>query len=58
MTYESNLYLRKDSMTKPPPLSPRLCKTDAYFVLLEGSDLVFQVLEDPVLFTEDAQFDL
>lgn len=45
-------------MTKPPPLSPRLCKTDAYFILLEGSDLVFQVLEDPVLFTEDAQFDL
>lgn len=38
--------------------SLRSRKTDTYFVLLEGSYLVFQVLEDPVLFTEDAQFDL
>lgn len=45
-------------MTKPLPPSPRLRKTDTYFVLLKGSYLVFQVLEDPVLFTEDAQFNL
>lgn len=50
--------LRKHRMTKPLPPSPRLRKTDTYFVLLEGSYLVFQVLEDPVLFTEDAQFNL
>lgn len=40
-----------------PPI-PLLCKNDAYFILLESSDLVFQVLEYPVLFTEDAQLDL
>lgn len=42
----------------PYPTGLRLCKTDTYFVLLEGTNLVFQVLEDPVLFAEDAQFDL
>lgn len=41
----------------PRPM-PLLCRTDAYFILLESSDLVFQVLEYPVLFTEDAQLDL
>lgn len=45
-------------MTKAPPPSPRLHKTDTHFVLLKGSYLVFQVLEDPILFTEDAQLDL
>lgn len=45
-------------MTKRPSAQPKIMKTDAYFVLLEGSNFVFQVLEDPVLFTEDAQFDL
>ena len=45
-------------MTKAPPPRPRLYKSDTHFVLFKGSYLVFQVLEDPILFTEDAQLDL